>query len=294
MNRRGFDRHASVLKGISELAPDLQSSALLQLAAYEPIQTIVAFPPQLQRGWDYVPRQALLFTPTAVIHVLASIWPGEAPQVTHIRGRDLLSLRITLVLLYGLIEIIAKGDHAPVRLVMEFNTVAWSCLSTPVRQLLLMSGADSAEPPDRLVSEAVMQPSLDDLPLKFSNGVKIHGLLPRQKIDALVFQPAIWRPWLYFFRRKILANTLIILSTDFLVVIQEELNVEQGWVLTYIPRACIAEIQNCPRESWNELTIRLERAHQTAEQIVRVGSETARAWQARWARHGGHRSEGCS
>ncbi|HSL44193.1 MAG TPA: hypothetical protein VK897_12225 [Anaerolineales bacterium] len=287
VNRRGFDRHASVLRDVSELPAELQSQALADLSSHEAILTIVAFPPQIQRGWNYVPRQALLFTATGVIHILASIWPGEEPQTTSIMGRDLLSLRVTLVLLYGFIEMIAQGENAPMRVGMEFNTVAWPCLSTPVRQLLQMTTRCTTAVVEPLAYEAAMQQSLDDLPLKFSNGAKIHGRLPGQSIETLSFQPSVQKPWLHFLRRKMWANTLLMLTTDFMVIIQEELNVEQGWVLTYIPRECIIEIQNHPRESWNELALCLQREDQTVTHIIRLGSDAARNWQARWIQHGG-------
>jgi hypothetical protein len=82
--KRGFDRHASVLKDVSDLPTELQSPAVAALATNHVIQNIIDFPPQIQHGWQYVPRQALLFTPMEGIHLLASIWPDREPQVTYI------------------------------------------------------------------------------------------------------------------------------------------------------------------------------------------------------------------
>src|SRR5512139_3169665 len=86
--RRGFDRHASLLKNTLELPVELQSPAVTALASREAIQTIVMFPQQIQRGWEYVPKQALLFTATGAIHLLASIWPDQEPQITRVDGCD--------------------------------------------------------------------------------------------------------------------------------------------------------------------------------------------------------------
>lgn len=286
VTRRGFDRHASVLKAISELPVELKSPSITEIAAQETIQTIVVFPPQIQRGWNYVPKQALLFTSTGVIHSQASIWPGEAPQVTVIKGCDLMALKVTLVLLYGYIEIVARGSGSPTRLGMEFNTVAWPCLSTPVRQLLIMSRIGLGMSSDMDLA-ATIPPPLDVLPLKFTNGARIHGRLPGQAIEALAFQPSVSKPWLYFLRRKVLANTLLLLTTDFLVLVQEELKVEQGWVLTYIPRACIVQIQDQPRGTWTALTLCLKRHEQTFEHTLLLENETARDWRSEWIQHGG-------
>jgi hypothetical protein len=68
---RGFERHPSFIKSLSELPPDLQTPAVDPAAGH--FQTMIVFPPQIQRGRHYVPRQALLFTPSEVTHLLASV-----------------------------------------------------------------------------------------------------------------------------------------------------------------------------------------------------------------------------
>ncbi|HET9914711.1 MAG TPA: hypothetical protein VFQ13_22650, partial [Anaerolineales bacterium] len=134
--RRGFDRHASLLKNISELPIELQSPAVTALASRETIQTIVMFPQQIQRGWEYVPKQALLFTTTGVTHLLASIWQDQEPQVTSVNGGNLLYMKVKLILLYGCLELVTQGEGAPVRLLTEFNTVDWHHLWAPLQRLL--------------------------------------------------------------------------------------------------------------------------------------------------------------
>src|SRR5512143_3820783 len=98
---RGFERHPVFIQSLAELPPELCSPLLGEATG----QTLIVFPPQIQRGRHYVPRQALFFKPDEVTHVLASIWPGEPPQVTRIRSGDLLYAKVTLLLLYGFLEI---------------------------------------------------------------------------------------------------------------------------------------------------------------------------------------------
>ena len=98
---RGYERHPLIVKAVTELPPELQSPTVTALAAQEALQTIIAFPPQIRRGWTHVPKQALLFTPTDVIHLLASIWPEEESQITRVDGSELLYLKVSLLLLYG-------------------------------------------------------------------------------------------------------------------------------------------------------------------------------------------------
>jgi hypothetical protein len=259
------------------------------LAARESIQKIIIFPPQIQRGWHYVPKQALLFTPTAVIHLLASIWPEEEARVTYLSGCDLMYLKITLVLLYGFLEIVAQGPGSPVRLGMEFNTVAWPYLSEPLRKLL-----QTTQPPRRSSlhdAEATYSPltrqMLEKLPIKFSNGLDIYGLLPGEKLEELVFQPRSWQPWLYFFQRPLSTNALVLLTTNYFVVIEEELLVEQGWILSYIPRNNMVRIQSRACGLWSELSFQLCRANQSVDYKLLLKHEFAEAWRTLWIQHGG-------
>jgi hypothetical protein len=288
--KRGFDRHASTLKKLSELPAELQSPAVSELAAREPIQSIIAFPQQIQRGSHYVPKQALLFTATGVIHLVASIWPDQAPQVKYLNGCGLMYMKVTLLLLYGLLEIVAQGVNSPIRHSLEFNTVSWYCLWSRLQQLLQ---APKTAPlvVDKTCCSSTAQPPIEKLPLKFFNGVKIYGLLPGEEVEALAFQAGTWKRWRYFFRRPMTADTLLMLTTNYMVVIQEDLNVKQGWILSYIPRDCITGIQNQPYDGWNELSVQLKRGHQSVNYSLRLVGETAEAWRKLWLQHGGQWQE---
>jgi hypothetical protein len=287
VTKRGFDRHASVLKSTSKLPAEFQSHAVEEATAREVIKTIILFPPQIQRGWRYVPTQALLFTSTDAIHLLASIWPDQEPQLTFIKGCSLMYMKVKLLLLYGFLEIVAHGKDSTTRLGMEFNTVAWPRMSLPFRQLLQKSITSPAAPIREDGSSLVMQQALEDLPLKFSNGVKIYGLLPGEQLQELVFQPEVSERWLFLFRRQIMANTLLLLTNNYVMVIQEELRVSQGWILSYIPRECIIEMQNQPRGLCNDLVVQLKRGDQTVEYRLLLEAEAVEAWHTRWIQHGG-------
>jgi hypothetical protein len=289
VTKRGFDRHASILSHVSELPTELQSPAVMAMAARESIQKIISFPGQIQRGWHYVPKQALLFTPTDVIHLAASIWPEDEPQVTCLTGCGLMYLKVTLVLLYGFLGMVAQGQDSPLRLGMEFNTVAWSYLSVPLRKLLqaTQSPARSIILEKIAIYSQATQQVLEKLPIKFSNGVKIYGLLPGEDVEEFVFQPRTWRSWLYLFRRPVSPNTLLLLTTNYMVVIDEDLQVEQGWILSYIPRNIITGIQSQPGKVWNELSVQLERGDQTVDYKLMLKNEFAEAWHTAWTRHNG-------
>jgi hypothetical protein len=116
-------------------------------------------------------------------------------------------------------------------------------------------------------------------------------LLPGEEVEALAFQAGTWKRWRYFFRRPMTADTLLMLTTNYMVVIQEDLNVKQGWILSYIPRDCITGIQNQPYDGWNELSVQLKRGHQSVNYSLRLVGETAEAWRKLWLQHGGQWQE---
>ena len=136
-----------------------------------------------------------------------------------------------------------------------------------------------------------MQQALEKLPLKFLNGVKIYGLLPGEELEEIVFQPSEWKRWLILIRRPISANILLLLTSNFMVGIQEDPLVGQGWIILYLPRNSIVGMQNQTRSLCNELTIQLKREEQTEEYKLLLKNETAQAWRERWIRHGGQWQE---
>jgi hypothetical protein len=133
---RGFERYPSFVKSVSELPAELQSSNLSDLVNEKGIRSIIAFPPQIQHGWNYVQRQALIFTDNEIIHILSSIWPGHSPGVTSVNSSNLLVMKVTLLFLYGFLQVVAQGEHEITFINIEFNTVAWSILSQPLEQFL--------------------------------------------------------------------------------------------------------------------------------------------------------------
>jgi hypothetical protein len=287
VNQRGYSPHVAILKDIAELPPELQSPSIATFASREAIQTIVVFPPQIQRGWYYVPQQALLFTSARVIHTLASIWPRQEPQVTSLDACGLLYMNVTLQLLYGVLEFVGQGPDVPVRLSLEFNTVAWNCLSRPLRQFLQAAQVNPGSGEDQCSYSPTVLPALEKLPMKFSNGVRIYGLLPGEEVQELAFQARAWKRWLHFFRRPLSPNILLMLTSNYIVVIQEELEVEQGWLLSYIPRQNIIWMQNRPCGPWQELCICLQREDQMVDYKLVLQSETLEIWHGQWIQQGG-------
>ena len=288
VTKRGFNRYPSVLTKTSDLPAELRSPSLMQAIASKDIQTIVVFPPQIQRGRQYIPKQGLLFSSTEMIHLLASIWPDQEPQITRLKADSLMIVRVTLILLYGLLEIVAHGNASPIRLSMEFSSTSWNYLSRPLRQLLLrvvqVAPGSATEPGKYSLS---VQKAFEKLPLKFYNGVRIYGLLPGEELEELVFQPGVWKRWMYLFKRPDYASTMLLLTSHYLVILQEDLDDTYGWILSYIPRNIIIRMKNQPCSQFNELTVELKLGDQVSDYKFRLQDEATQALREGWIKHGG-------
>jgi hypothetical protein len=196
-------------------------------------------------------------------------------------------MKVSLLLLYGFLEIVGCGPDSPIRLSMEFNTVAWDKLAAPVRRLLKECRPQLLSPLQGSVYSPEAQSAAHKLPIKFSNGISIHGLLPGERLEDLVFQPGIKERLLLLFNHAVLANTLVLLTDHFVVVIQEELKVAQGWIVSYIPRQNITAIQCCSSGQWNDLTFKLSSSGQSAEYNLRLDDPAAQSWKSAWTHQGG-------
>lgn len=287
VTQRGFYRHAFPLSNVGELPSDLQSASVDRKAGREAIQNIIVFPQQIQHGWNYVPKQALIFTTTGVIHLLASIWPEQEPQVTCLPGCGLMYLKATLKLLYGCLEIVGQGQDSLIRLDMEFNTVSWNVISPPLRQFLSLSKTAFDIPVDQVAYSKSARRAFEQLPFKFFNGMQLYGLLPGEELEELVFQEGVSKRRYYFFRQAITPDTLLLLTSNYMVVIQEDLKVKQSWIVSYFPLNGICTIQSRVEDLWNELSIQLKRQDQVANYELLLANQALDAWRAHWIAHGG-------
>jgi hypothetical protein len=132
-----------------------------------------------------------------------------------------------------------------------------------------------------------IQRACEELPLKFSNGIRFYGLLPGEELEEFVFQGATWERWFLFFQRPVSANMLLLLTSHYMVVIEEELDVKQGWIVSYIPRDSIVGIQSQPCDLWNELSVQLKRGDQSVDYKLTLKNEAVEAWRKSWSQQDG-------
>ena len=281
-------------KTLDDLPASLRQLAEPALGPKESINSIFVAPAQwfAGRSWfggRYVPDQALLFTPGGVLHVQAPVPRGQEARVTYLRGDDLLYAQLSLLLLYGRLELAGQVSGALARVVVEFNTVSDFLLRPPLREFLRATwGQTETEKLNKKVTARVMD-ELERLPsLKFKNGLRIHGLQPAECLLGFVFQPGLWTPWWRFFWRQVSATTLLALTDRQLIILEEERNGQRtayGWIVTFCPRVCLAGLEYKPGEQWHELHVRLAREGVATKRQVILAPETALAWQELWRRY---------
>ncbi len=211
------------------------------------------------RPWRWSPARTLVLTSTRLL-VVEQSGPDAAPALCSIPLARLLSIEVAVVLLHGWMTCTWAEDGSVAQVTVKFNSVSDSLFWEIQRTICtdLAAKADLALNAD-LAAEAMVpssQPSpavapthrdpLARLPYKFRNLIPLRLLLPGERIEAVAFQPGIWKRHLLLFRRRIRPTTLLLLSNLHLLLISEE-EVDgdansHGLVTRYYPRSRLADI----------------------------------------------------
>lgn len=291
LRRPGRERFPDLIPTPAELPATLRPLAEQALPRQADVWSIFFVPAQtfLQTwfGLRYVPEQALLFTSQGVLHVQAPADPDQPPSTAYFQAADLLYTRLSLLLLYGRLELIGSVGGDLTRVEVEFNTVGEYLLRPPLEQFLQLTWGQTRVdlPPESQLDATLKQ--LTELPLKFNNGLRHRGLQPAERLLGFVFQPAIWVPRWRFLWRQVSATTLLALTDRQVVLVQEpmEQRTTYGWIFTYCPLACLAEVEAKTIEGWSQLTLSLRRDKVAEEHRIMLEPDTAQAWADLWQQY---------
>lgn len=295
---KGIASHPYAVQSPGDLPVSLQPPAEQALEPSEPIQSIFVVPAQtFPHGWfgaRYVPEQALLFTSQGILHIQDADTLGQPASATYLRAPDLLYARLSLLLLYGQLELVGQVRDALTRIVVEFNTVGEHHLRPGLRHLVHLALSQTTALPASQTQVETVWRELNRLPMKFANGLRYHGLQPGERLLGFVFQPDIWTHRWRFFPHQISATTLLALTDHQFIILEEEKKGKEanyGWIFTFCPLAGVTGIELEPARVWPELRIRLGRGSVTVDRRVTLEQEQARAWQGLWAKYGGQGEE---
>jgi hypothetical protein len=260
------ERFAYAVPTIADLPASARDALLPHLAPGEPIRQMIYSPgPQgLPRGRKYGPglrtvqRQApaSVLVLTADRLLTATLLEGEAaPPVTVTPLADLLRLELGTILLFSWIEWSWASAQALEVHRVYFNTVGerlfWE-LMTAIRHTV-SAQSDLPAQPGQSKDEAFAA-----LPFKFANIVPNRLMLPDEPVQAVVFQPTIWRRRFGLFKRRRGPATTVVLSPEHLILAQEDApaaGAAYGMIARYCPRSRLAAMTLEPAENDLWLTV---------------------------------------
>jgi hypothetical protein len=270
-----------------DLPGSLQQAARQSAGSAIKSTSICVFPGRTrlksQTGWEYVDEQALLFTEEGVFHVQAASSANQGARITYLHAADLLTARLSLILMYGRLELV--DDHLN-RVVVEFNAAGFDMIKPGLQQLLGTCAGRRIASPNAALANTVLS-DLCELSFKFKNGLYLYGLLPDEQVLGFVFQPAIWgRRW-RILPVRIAETTLLALTDRQLIVVEEQSRSRfpaYGWIFTFYPRKAIDKIGASPSQDRRELKINLKSKKSPLERRIVLEEPNCSAWQELWAR----------
>jgi hypothetical protein len=236
--------------------------------------------------WENVPEQALLFTSKGILHVQAPALPNHDTSIVSIGAADLLYVRLSLILMYGCLELV---DENLSRVVVEFNAAGFDIFQRGLQDILGTScGRNTISIPDVPLMETVLS-ELGGLSFKFKNGLFLYGLLPEEYVLGYVFQHGIWGQHWHLFPLQMSETTLLALTDKQLIVVEEQSWSRfpaYGWILSFYPRKTIENIGVTSSRSWQELIIEMKSRAGLIERRILMEQANVLAWQELWSRFG--------
>jgi len=270
----------------------LRQLAEQALAGDEPVVTIFVIPQQIISkkfeglgGIRSVPDQALLFTKDGLHHILGSSKPDQPGQVTYLRGDSLLYAHLSLILLYGRLELCGTNNGALTNIVIEYNAVSHHLVQPALHRFLRLSSGQAypEKPYDETTRRFLYE--IRKASYKYRRGLEDYALQTDDRLLGCVVQPPIVRRFLRVFRLRVAPPVLLALTQSQFIFIEEGMTsaTSLGWYFTFCPRACITAIEFKPNNLWQDLCVHLRWGNVTAERRTKVEHDAAQDWQTFWS-----------
>jgi len=226
------------------------------------------FPRGRRQAWT--PRQALLFAADGLLKLAEPEPPDQADEATWVAAEDILLLRLTLILLYGRLEIWSwQGDRAA-RIELEYNTVKHHWLAPPLRRLIRKTWRGNPAV-GAGAGEAASLAGLESLSYSFHSGLRLEALQPEERLLGCVYQPEIHETRLGFVRRRAAPETALALTDQQVILLQQDMTrrTRHDWVFTFCPWRRVARLEQAAFRAWQKMTIRVrpEAAQQRLEAV---------------------------
>jgi len=246
MNPSSLDRFPYLVSTLAELDPLVQDAFRRELEPDEAIDQLTVAPRQeligIPSAWQHWLglRTATLQTPAVMIALtserllVATITqPGSSPAVASIPTAALLWVELGEILIFSWFECVWAAPDGVQRLCVLFNAVGVAHFERMRRQLCrsMIQQADlKPEQGDR------KRRLLADLPYKFGNMIDNILLLADERIDDVIYRPALWQQRWRIWRRMRAPAVALVLSNYHLLLFRETNSThmpDYGWIARY-------------------------------------------------------------
>lgn len=265
---------------MAELDPLIQDAFQRELKPGEGIeqltvasqQDLIGIPREWQR-WLGV-RKAALKTPDRVIALTAErllvatvAQSGLPPAVASIAAAALLWVELGQILLFSWFECVWAAPDGVQRLCVLFNAVGAAHFQRMrvqlCRSMIRQAGLEPAQG-DR------NRKVLADLPYKFDNIIDNILLLVDERVEDVIYRPAIWQQRWRILRRMRAPAVAVALSNYHLLLFREDNTAhmsEYGWIARYCSRRRVRDLALKDDEAALrlEITVGVGGAEQTFE-----------------------------
>jgi hypothetical protein len=260
----GLASHPYAVRSIDDLTDELQHQARQYLPPDEQVSSIFIVPRALQlfqyRQPQFHPEQALLFTGSGVLWVQESDLEGNFTKPIFIRADTLISMQVSLILLYGRLHMIGLSDGQRAEMVLEYNTVGHEHLQPSLKRFLVQAAKRIQSTDYDPTLERRAKLDVEMLHMKYRNGLFLYGLDGEEHLTGMVFQPAIRHAIFLGLQRVVAYPVLLALTNHHLIILGEEQaknHSDYGWVITYCPLPVIHTIESIPEENYTRLIVHL-------------------------------------
>jgi hypothetical protein len=276
MSKSTFSRRSKIpytVNTLDEVPDGLRELALQKLEPWAKVDTIFVVPMQqlassfgVGRRTSLVPESALIFTDQGVLFVRddgSESQPSLSAYITH----DQFSyMRLTLILLYGRLDLWGTQDNQPVRVEFVYNATGHELLQPVLHRFLHRSwtgqkGTLQPIPPEneKVLAELFQQS------LKFSNGLRNYGLQRNERLCGYAFQPRIVKRFLGLFPKISVPGCVAAFSENGFVLMQEGSSnaTSYGWFIAICHKRLLSDVEITAGEKLSTVAVKINAGAKT-------------------------------
>ncbi len=277
---RHYSNRPHFLDALDQLPESLRAQAESHLPGSQVVEYIFVVPPEsYRRGYRFrmLPRRVLIFTPRGLLYLAESTKPGIPGDSRWMNVEDILLIKLSLILIYGRLEIWGCQSGQVAKIDLEYNTVIQPRF-TPVLQKLIRKTWPKETPASASMTGDPDFRNFVNTSYSFYNGLKVIALQPDEQVLGHLYQPEISEPRLRYLKKKIHPKTVFALTDKQIVLLQEDLAFRKHyeWIFTFCPLQRVAAMEETASGDWQKLSIRLAPAAANMQIDLLLTAENAR------------------